>query len=88
MPNVEPSFVLYALLLEPGGCLRAHITLFELVEPEQKKKDAFDKVVFCLVTDVFRFMQGSASQMCTVPAKYGRFQGTRMCTTNCMELEI
>ena len=38
MPNVEPSFVLYALLLEPGGCLRARITLFELVEPEQKKK--------------------------------------------------
>ena len=37
MPNVEPSFVLYALLLEPGGCLRAHITLFELVEPEKKK---------------------------------------------------
>ena len=39
MPNVEPSFVLYALLLEPGGCLRAHITLFELVEPEEKKKE-------------------------------------------------
>ena len=38
MPNVEHSFVLYALLLEPGGCLRAHITLFELVEPEGKKK--------------------------------------------------
>jgi hypothetical protein len=38
MPNVEHSFVLYALLLEPGGCLRAHITLFELVEPEKKKK--------------------------------------------------
>ena len=37
MPNVEHSFVLYALLLEPGGCLRAHITLFELVEPEEKK---------------------------------------------------
>ena len=39
MPNVEPSFVLYALLLEPGGCLRAHITLFELVEPEGKKNN-------------------------------------------------
>ena len=38
MPNVEHSFVLYALLLEPGGCLRAHITLFELVEPEKKKR--------------------------------------------------
>ena len=38
MPNVGHSFVLYALLLEPGGCLRAHITLFELVEPEKKKK--------------------------------------------------
>jgi len=35
---VEPSFVLYALLLQPGGCLRARIALFELVEPEQKKK--------------------------------------------------
>ena len=32
------KFVLYALLLEPGGCLRAHITLFKLVEPEGKKK--------------------------------------------------
>ena len=38
MPNVEHSFVLYALLLEPDGCLRAHITLFELVEPEEKKR--------------------------------------------------
>ena len=37
MLNVEPSFVLYALLLEPGGCLRARITLFELVEPRKKK---------------------------------------------------
>ena len=39
MLNVEPSFVLYALLLEPGGCLRARITLFELVEPGQKKME-------------------------------------------------
>ena len=31
--------MLYAILLERGGCLRAHITLFELVEPEQKKKE-------------------------------------------------
>ena len=38
MPNVEHSFVLYALLLEPGGCPRVHITLFELVEPGPKKK--------------------------------------------------
>ena len=38
MPNVEHSFVLYALLLEPGGCLRAHITLFELVEPQKKNE--------------------------------------------------
>ena len=36
MTNVEPSFVLYALLLDPGCCLRAHITLIELVEPEEK----------------------------------------------------
>ena len=39
MLNVEPSFVLYALLLDPGGCLRARITLFELVEPGQMKKE-------------------------------------------------
>ena len=38
MINVEPSFVLYALLLDPGCCLRAHITLFGLVEPGEKKK--------------------------------------------------
>ena len=37
MTNVEPSFVLYALLLDPGCCLRAHIILIELVEPEKKK---------------------------------------------------
>ena len=37
MINVEPSFVLYALLLDPGCCLRAHIILIELVEPEGKK---------------------------------------------------
>ena len=37
--NVEPSFVLYALLLDPGCCLRAHIILVELVEPEGKKKE-------------------------------------------------
>ena len=35
---LEPSFVLYALLLDPGCCLRAHIILIELVEPERKKK--------------------------------------------------
>ena len=45
MPNVEPLFVLYALLLEPGGCLRAHITLFELVEPRK----FFFLVSMCLV---------------------------------------
>ena len=38
MINVEPSFVLYALLLDPGCCLRAHIILMKLVEPEGKKK--------------------------------------------------
>ena len=41
MLNVEPSFVLYALLVEPGGCLRARITRFELVEPGQKKTKRF-----------------------------------------------
>ena len=34
---MEPSFVLCALLLDPGCCLRAHIILIELVEPEEKK---------------------------------------------------
>ena len=38
MINVEPSFVLYALLLDPGCCMRAHIILIELVEPEGKKR--------------------------------------------------
>jgi hypothetical protein len=38
MTNVEPSFVLYALLLDPGCCLRAHIVLIELIEPEKKKE--------------------------------------------------
>ena len=37
MTNAEPSFVLYALLLDPGCCLRAHFVLIELVEPGQKK---------------------------------------------------
>ena len=37
MINVEPSFVLYALLLDPGCCLRAHIALIEPVEPGEKK---------------------------------------------------
>ena len=37
MTNVGPSFVLYALFLDPG--LRAHIILIELVEPGNKNKD-------------------------------------------------
>ena len=40
MINVEPSFVLYALLIDLGCCLRAHIILIKLVEPEEKKKKA------------------------------------------------
>ena len=43
MINVEPSFVLYALLLDPGCCLRAHIILIELVEPEKKKKNLLSR---------------------------------------------
>ena len=37
MTTVEPSFVLYALLLDPDRCLRAHIILIELVSLEKKK---------------------------------------------------
>ena len=36
MLNVEPSFVLYALLLEPGGWLRARITSLNLLSLEKK----------------------------------------------------
>ena len=39
MLHVEPSFVLYALLLDLGCCLRAHTVLngtVELIEPEKK----------------------------------------------------
>ena len=61
MPNVEHSFVLYALLLEPGGCLRAHITLFELVEPEEKKK--FHSAAVCVRSAA----QRSANTHCCVP---------------------
>ena len=39
MINVEPSFVLYALLLDPGCCLRAHIIPIGIVEPEEKEKE-------------------------------------------------
>ena len=42
MINLEPSFVLYALLLDPCCCLRAHIILIELVEPEKKIEIIFD----------------------------------------------
>ena len=44
-------YVLYALLLDPGCCLRAHIILIELVEPEEKKINngiALVDVVLCL----------------------------------------
>ena len=42
MMHVEPSFVLYALLLDPGCCLRAHTVLIEPVEPVElgPKKEA------------------------------------------------
>ena len=42
MMHVEPSFVLYALRLDPGFCLRAHAVLsgtVEPVEPEEKKRE-------------------------------------------------
>ena len=38
MTNVEPSFVLYALFLDLGCCLRAYIILIELVEPGKKNQ--------------------------------------------------
>ena len=44
MTNVEPSFVLYALLLDPGCCLRAHIILIKLVEPGGKKRIATSRM--------------------------------------------
>ena len=48
MINVEPSFVLYALLLDPSCCLRAHIILIKLVELEGKKKERKDGCVLLL----------------------------------------
>ena len=46
MMHVEPSFVLYALLLDPGCCLRAHTVLSGTVEllSQKKKKDMPDVV--------------------------------------------
>ena len=38
MMHVEPSFVLYALLLDPGCCLRAHTVLIDTVEPAEPEK--------------------------------------------------
>ena len=38
MMHAEPSFALYALLLDPGCCLRAHTVLSGTVDPERKKK--------------------------------------------------
>ena len=38
MMHVEPSFVLYALLLDPGCCLRAHTVLSGTVEPVNKQQ--------------------------------------------------
>ena len=39
------TFVLYALLLDPGCCLRAQIILIELVEPEGRKKTTTEATV-------------------------------------------
>ena len=36
MMHVEPSFVLYALRLDPGCCLRADTVLSGTVEPHKK----------------------------------------------------
>ena len=45
MISVEPSFVLYALHLGLGGCLRAHALLCRIVEPPRKeKRDATNEV--------------------------------------------
>ena len=41
MMHVEPSFVLYALLLDPGCCLRAHTVLIEPVEPVEPEGENF-----------------------------------------------
>ena len=40
MMHVEPSFVVYALRLDLGCCLRAHIVLCTTGEPMQKKRAA------------------------------------------------
>ena len=39
MMHVEPSFVLHALLLDPGCCLTAHTVPSGTVGPVQKKKE-------------------------------------------------
>ena len=39
MTHVEPSFVLYALLRDPGCCLRAHTVLIEPVEPVEPERE-------------------------------------------------
>ena len=39
MMHVKPLFVLYALLLDPSCCPRAHTVLSGTVEPVLKKKE-------------------------------------------------
>ena len=49
--SVEPSFVLYALRLNPGCCLRAHTVLRRTVEPVRKKK-----IVYCGTPNLFEVL--------------------------------
>ena len=42
MRNVEHSFVLYALLLEPGGCLRLTLHSLNLLSLGKKKTEECD----------------------------------------------
>ena len=70
MINVEPSFVLYALLLDPDCCLRAHIILIELVEPEGKKRKKKEGTGLCRPFDpspTWGPQEGIASMAFLVP---------------------
>ena len=52
MLHAGPSFVLYALLLDPGCCLRAHFELDGQVELEKNKSEYVAEVSPCGWQDV------------------------------------
>ena len=60
MVHVEPSFVLYARLLDLGCCLRAHTLLsgtVERVEPAKKNPPPFNPTFSSQVTPSFFEME-------------------------------